>query len=336
MIMKYYFLLLSFGFLAFAFTQKTRTVGFYNVENLFDTLDGPNDDTEYLPSAKSEWNTAKYEEKLNHIRQVLLAMGKPIICGFSEVENRSVVQAIVSQQKAFKHYGVVHFDSPDARGIDVALIYDSVKLTLLASDRIRFVLPGEEKPSTRDILWAKFQYKKISFYVMVNHWPSRRGGTDESEVKRLAAARIATAFIDSLNVANRNHLMLHSKGASISQFAGATERIIFLGDLNDHPENNAPKMVAERLQPMITSESGPTKGTHYYNNEWGILDHIYVSNSLLEDPFGVKANSGVIHTFPFLMEEYKGVLQPKRTYAGSKYLGGFSDHLPVSIQVKMK
>jgi len=322
--------------LSLGFSQKLNTIGFYNVENLFDTLDGPNDDAEYLPSAKSEWNTAKYEEKLSHIRQVLLAMGKPLICGFSEVENRSVVQAIVSGQKDFKRYGVVHYDSPDARGIDVALLYDSVKLTLLESNRIRFTLPGEDKPTTRDILWAKFRYKKTSFYVMVNHWPSRRGGADESEVKRLAAARIATGFIDSLNVAKINALMAQTKGASISMFSGVTENIIFLGDLNDHPENSAPKMVVERLQPMITSESGPTKGTHFYNNEWGILDHIYVSKSLLNGKFGVKSNSGVIHTFPFVMEEYNGVTQPKRTYAGSKYLGGFSDHLPVSIQIKMK
>ncbi len=296
--------------------QKTRSIAFYNVENLFDTLDGPNDDAEFLPSAKNEWNNAKYQEKLSHIREVLLAMGKPLICGFSEVENAGVVRAIIAQQKDFKNYGVVHYESPDARGIDVAIIYDSSQLKLLASNTIRFILPGETKATTRDILWAQFQNKKQVFYVMVNHWPSRRGGTDESDVKRVAAAKIACQFIDSVQKSNGLPIVL-------------------LGDLNDYPDNTGPKLLDERLYPMITTASGPTKGTHYYNNEWGILDHIYVSPNFISSKKGVLKNSGVIHNFPFLMEEYKGVIQPKRTYGGTKYLGGYSDHLPVSIQVKL-
>ena len=317
-----------------SFSQKQKSIAFYNVENLFDTIDGPNDDTEFLPDAKSNWNTVKFEEKLAHIRQVLIAMGKPAICGFSEVENAQVVRAIIAGQKAFKHYGLVHYDSPDARGIDVALIYDSVKLKLLASNRIRFVLPNEENPTTRDILWAKFQSKKTTFYVMVNHWPSRRGGSDESDYKRVAAAQVACGFIDSLNQAKIQELLSKSKGGPVSNFASEKENIIFLGDLNDHPENHAPKLIEERLTPMIISSSGETKGTHFYDNEWGILDHIYVSSSFIGKKAGVIAASGKIHNFPFLMEEYKGNIQPKRTYAGSKYLGGYSDHLPVSIQIK--
>ena len=296
--------------------QKTRSIAFYNVENLFDTLDGPNDDAEFLPSAKNERNNAKYQEKLSHIREVLLAMGKPIICGFSEVENAGVVRAIIAQQKDFKNYGLVHFESPDARGIDVAMIYDSSQLRLLGSNNIRFILPGETKATTRDILWAQFQFKKQVFYVMVNHWPSRRGGTDESDVKRVAAAKIACQFIDSVQKSNGLPIVL-------------------LGDLNDYPDNTGPKLLDERLDPMITTASGPTKGTHYYNNEWGILDHIYVSPNFIGTKKGVLKNSGKIHNFPFLMEEYKGVIQPKRTYGGTKYIGGYSDHLPVSIQVKL-
>ena len=227
------------------------------------------------------------------------------------------MRSIIANQEAFKTYGIVHYESPDARGIDVALIYDSCKLTLIDSKAIRFVLPGETKPTTRDILWAQFKYKKQSFYVMLNHWPSRRGGTDESDDKRVVAAKIACNFIDSVQKANGYP-------------------IIFLGDLNDHPENNAPQLIDDRLDPMITKESGPTKGTHFYNNEWGILDHIYVSANFIGKKNGVVVNSGQIHNFPFLMEEYKGNIQPKRTYAGSKYLGGYSDHLPVSIQLNIK
>jgi len=299
------FIFIITSFVGNSLGQKNRAIAFYNVENLFDTLDGPNDDAEFLPAAKNQWNAARYEEKLSHIREVLLAMNKPLVCGFSEVENAGVVRAIIAQQKEFKNYGVVHYESPDARGIDVAMIYDSTLLQLLASNHIRFILPGETK------------YKKQPFYVMLNHWPSRRGGTDESDEKRVAAAKIACNFIDSVQKANGYP-------------------IIFLGDLNDHPENNAPKLIDERLDPMITKESGPTKGTHFYNNEWGILDHIYVSANFIGKKNGVIANSGQIHNFPFLMEEYKGNIQPKRTYAGSKYLGGYSDHLPVSIQLNIK
>jgi predicted extracellular nuclease len=295
--------------------QKTKRIAFYNVENLFDTIDGSNDDAEFLPSGENEWNTIKYEEKLSHIREVLLALGKPIVCGFSEVENAYVVRAIISNQKEFKNYGLVHYESPDARGIDVAMIYDSTQLSLLESNRIRFVLPGETKATTRDIIWALFQYKKQRFYVTVNHWPSRRGGAEQSDNKRVAAAKSACNFIDSV-IRTNNY------------------PIVLLGDLNDHPDNTAPKMVDERLDPMITAESGHTKGTHFYNNEWGILDHIYVTPSFISPKKGAIMASGKIHNLPFLMEEYKGNIQPKRTYAGSKYLGGYSDHLPVSIQVK--
>lgn len=310
--------------------QKNYKVGFYNVENLFDTIDGPNDDAEFLPQAKNEWNAFKYQEKLSHIREVLLAMGKPIIAGFSEVENSNVVRDIIKNQKEFKHYGIIHYESPDARGIDVVLIYDSVKLKLLQSNNIRFILPGEQKATTRDILWAKFKYKKSSFYVMVNHWPSRRGGSDESDVKRIAAANIAAHFIDSLNVA------ANRKVNSIVDSLQNSEKIIFLGDLNDYPDNTAPKIINARLTPMITSESGDTKGTHYYNNEWGVLDHIYVSPSFFIGKNHVVKNSGIIHNFPFIMETYKGHIQPKRTYVGTKYLGGYSDHLPVSIEIYLK
>ena len=315
--------------------QKTSRIAFYNVENLFDTIDNPNDDAEFLPGSKSEWNTQKYQEKLGHIREVLLAMNKPIIVGFSEIENAGVVRDIIRNQKAFKNYGLVHYESPDARGFDVALIYDSSKLKLLQSNHLRFNLPGEDKATTRDILWAQFGYKKSSFYVMVNHWPSRRSGTDESDAKRVAAAQVAAHFIDSINGLRIHKVIQALEGKPVSMAGNITENIIFLGDLNDHPENNAPKIIDERLDPMIKKESGPTQGTHFYNNEWGILDHIYVSTSFYGKT-KVVPNSGMIHNFPFLMEEYKGNIQPKRTYAGTKYLGGYSDHLPVSIDLLLR
>ncbi len=331
-------LFIAFVMLTFAAqisAQKTSRIAFYNVENLFDTIDNPNDDAEFLPGSKSEWNTQKYQAKLGHIREVLLAMNKPIIAGFSEIENAGVVRDIIRNQKAFKNYGLVHYESPDARGIDVALIYDSSKLKLLQSNHLRFNLPGEDKATTRDILWAQFGYKKSSFYVMVNHWPSRRSGTDESDAKRVAAAQVAAHFIDSINGLRIQKVIQALEGKPVSMAGYVAENIIFLGDLNDHPENNAPKIIDERLDPMIKKESGPTQGSYFYNNEWGILDHIYTSTRFYGKT-KVVPNSGMIHNFPFLMEEYKGNIQPKRTYAGTKYLGGYSDHLPVSIDIFLR
>lgn len=298
------------------FAQKSVRIAFYNVENLFDTIDGENDDAEFLPGGKNNWDTQKFNEKITHIREVLLALKKPIITGFSEIENYSVVRKIISH-KDFKNYGIVHYESPDARGIDVAMIYDSAKLTLLESGKIRFVLPGEQKATTRDILWAKYQSKKSIFYVTVNHWPSRRGGADDTDVKRVKAAETVGHFIDSLLNLDPN------------------SKIILLGDLNDHPENNSVQLLNKTLAPMITKSSGEFGGSYNYNNEWGILDHILISKGLSNGKPSIIKDSGKIHSFPFLIEEYKGQLVPKRTYAGNKYLGGYSDHLPVSINIKL-
>ena len=142
--------------------QKTSTIAFYNVENLFDTIDGTNDDAEFLPSAKNAWNSIRYMEKLKHIREVLNTAEKPLIAGFCEIENADVVRDIYMNQKDFKSYALVHHDSKDARGIDVAMIYDKSKLTLVSDGIIRFVLPGDSLPSSRDILWAKFKHKSES------------------------------------------------------------------------------------------------------------------------------------------------------------------------------
>ena len=294
--------------------QNNRGIAFYNVENLFDTIDGSNDDAEFLPEGKNNWNSQKYFEKLQHIRQVLNSMGKPLVVGFSEIENASVVREIIKTDD-FSSYGLVHFESPDARGIDVALIYDSTKLKLLQSGNIRFILPGETKATTRDIIWAQYQHKKTSFYVMVNHWPSRRGGADDSEIKRLKAAEIGAHFIDSL-------LQKDPK-----------TKIVFLGDLNDHPTDKAPQIIEKLLTPLITPKSGAFGGSYNYNNEWGVLDHIYVSKGMLEGHFKTNISAGSIHSFPYLIEEYKGNKVPFRTYGGTKYLGGYSDHFPVSISI---
>lgn len=296
--------------------KKSESIAFYNVENLFDTQDGPNDDAEFLPEAKNQWSKERYEEKLSHIRKVLGDLSYPMLVGFCEIENEGVLKALISGDQNLSNFGTVHYESPDARGIDVGFIYNKSKLSVLSSGKIRFTLPGDSEPKSRDIVWGKFLSKKDTLFALVNHWPSRR--TDDSEPKRIKAAESARVFIDSVLKVNPN------------------AKIVFMGDLNDHPSDKAPQLISAKLNPMISKACGEFGGTHQYKNEWDVLDHIMVSPGFQKGKLKALANSGKIHSFPYLIEEYKGNKQPFRTYVGAKYLGGYSDHLPVSIQVKMK
>ena len=309
---KYLLALLIFVLFHTALAQQTQTIAFYNVENLFDTIDGPNDDAEFLPSAESKWNASKYEAKIAHIRQVMADLNMPMVMGVCEIENKSVLTDLIGNDK---RYGIVHYDSPDARGIDAAMLYRKDLLKLKGSGNIRFTLPGDYIPTSRDIVWAKYQYKKEYLYVMVNHWPSRRGGAEESAARRLTAAQYATQFIDSI------------------QRSEPKAKIILMGDLNDHPQDAAPQLIASKLTPQITKASGTFGGSYNYKNEWEIIDHIFVSNNAFNGTVALQKESGTIHNFPYLLTEYKGQTVPNRTYAGPKYLGGYYDHLPVSIKV---
>ncbi|MFM8595971.1 MAG: endonuclease/exonuclease/phosphatase family protein [Flavobacteriales bacterium] len=309
---KYSLTLLFLLIFQLAFAQQIHQIAFYNVENLFDTIDGPNDDAEFLPSAQSEWNSVKYQEKLQHIRQVMASLDMPIVMGVCEIENKAVLVDLIGKDN---RYDVVHFESPDARGIDVGLLYRKDILKLKDAGKIRFVLPGDSIPSTRDIVWAQFQYKKEQLFVIVNHWPSRRGGTEESAPRRLAAAQQAAQLIDRI------------------QHDNPKAKIIFMGDLNDHPQDVGPQLIAQKLIPQITKSSNSFGGSYNYKNEWDVLDHMMVSSNAFDGKIQIMKESGHIHTFPYLLTEYKGQIVPNRTYAGTKYLGGYSDHLPVSIQV---
>lgn len=299
-------------------TEK-RSIAFYNVENLFDTLDSPDtDDAEFLPDAKNQWNGERYQEKIAHINQVITEIDEPLIMGFCEIENRNVVADIVNGGELKGTHGVVHFESSDARGIDNAIIYDSTKLKLIESGFIRFAMPDGDGP-TRDIVWANFGYKNENIYVMVNHWPSRRGGEVESEPKRLIAATAAAHFIDSLQSLDKK------------------AQIVFMGDLNDYPTDRAPQMISERLKPLITAESGEFCGSNNYRGEWNILDHIMVSKTTTKKKgLGVPKKSGEIHSPDFLLTTYKDEIVPFRTYGGGNYLKGYSDHLPVSVTVELR
>ena len=215
-------------------------------------------------------------------------------------------------------FDIVHYESLDQRGIDNALVYDSTLFKLDDSGIIRFDMPEPSSPS-RDIVWAKLIHSEDTIFTLVNHWPSRRGGQLKSEPKRLVAANAAKEFIDSLIEVNKNY------------------KILFMGDLNDYPNNRGPQMIEEVLCPQITQKSGEFGGSHSYRGEWNVLDHIYVSKSFFKSgSVAAKKKSGKIHSPAFLKSTYKGNIVPNRTYGGRKYLGGYSDHFPVTIQLELK
>lgn len=298
--------------------QKTERIAFYNVENLFDTINGPNNDEEFLPKGKKEWNSERYNTKIDHINQIICGLKTPMLMGLCEIENKDVIEDIIRNNKKLKHYKPIHFNSLDARGIDVGLIYNTKKLTLLDKGLIRFNLPEQDTPTSRDILWAKLSYKNEVFYTMVNHWPSRRGGTEKSAPKRIKAATKAKGFIDSLLSIDIN------------------TKVILMGDLNDYPSNRSVTKLQEIMTSCITKESNQYGGTNSYRGQWNILDHIMISNGFQNMKLRIKPESGKIYSPDYLISEYKGNKVPFRTYGGSKYLEGYSDHLPVYIELSLK
>lgn len=293
--------------------KETYSIGFYNTENLFDTINQANDDEEFLPDGKNQWTGERYVEKIKKINRVLDSMNNAILVGFCEIENRQVLQDLIDGSSERKSFEIIHQDSPDNRGIDVGMIYNPEVLKPLKSGILRFQI-DTDTPNTRDILWGKFLHKKDTLFAIINHWPSRRGGEEASEPNRLRASYNATKFIDSvMNVSPKS-------------------KIIFMGDLNDYPTNNSVKAIEKRLTPMITTQSGKFGGTYNYRGDWEIMDHIFISPNSLEKGLHFIQNSEILSN-DFLITKYKGDLVPKRNYAGDKYLDGYSDHLPVRVKV---
>jgi endonuclease/exonuclease/phosphatase family metal-dependent hydrolase len=312
--------ILLFSFIlssASLFAQKNAQVVFYNVENLFDTLDTPNQaDEEYLPTAEKNWNSEKYWEKIAHINKVMNEFDNIALMGVCEIENKAVLDDVVKGQK--QKLKIAHFESADERGIDVGLMYNKKIFCLKKKGILRFTLTVKGEPkATRDILYVELKHKKERIHVVVNHWPSRYGGAEESEPSRLLASETAKKYIDSV--------------LTIDPQA----KIIFMGDLNDYPSNKSVENIMEKLTPMITQTSGSKGGSHSYKNEWNILDHMLISPGM-ENTGGMQAitHSGKINEFEYLLETWKGNVVPLRTYVGSKYLGGYSDHLPVSFEIQ--
>ena len=308
-------------------------VVFYNVENLFDIENDPDTfDDEFTPDSTKNWTQERYDKKLKDLAHVLSAVvgdGLPEAFGLCEIENRKVVEDLVKTDSlAVRKYVVVHEDSPDKRGIDVAFVYDSMVMEELYHEKLRYGFAFEPETTTRDILYVKTLSNKDTLHFFVNHWPSRRGGQEASEPKRLKAATVLRTKIDSI--------LLKDK----------TAKVIAMGDFNDYPNNSSMTEVmncepgaGQFLTNLTYSFQENGLGTYNYKGEWGMLDQFIVSDGLLRSAEGFTTTDTSVHVFKedWLLYFKEGKEPtPSRTYGGPNYYGGYSDHLPISLTLHLE
>lgn len=310
-------------------TNNSVRVVFYNIENLFDTIADANvADEEFLPNAAKNWNSIKYYSKVANMAKAIRAVGgwqAPEIVGLAEIENRSVMLSL-AKHNALKNanYQIVHFDSPDPRGIDVGLLYNADLVNVLYAEPIKINMPNSR---TRDILYAKLLvHNTDTLHLFVNHWSSRSGGQQESEHKRIAAAQTLKSKTDSIHK--------HVKNPAI----------LVMGDFNDSPTNSSLQLLTdEKITGSLVNLMAllpKTEGSHKYKGVWDYLDQIVVSKSLVNQSknFHVVNGSAYIFKQDFLVEvdDRYGDVYPKRTWKGDFFIGGYSDHFPVFCDLSFK
>ncbi|MCO6478599.1 MAG: endonuclease/exonuclease/phosphatase family protein [Phaeodactylibacter sp.] len=335
--LSFLFFLSLLSLQAFAQQQyKVGLIGFYNFENLFDTLDAPDvRDEEFTPTGSNLWNTEKYLEKLHNLSRVVSELGTSItpdgvsILGVSEVENRKVLEDFVKQPLIRdRNYQVVHHDSPDERGIDVALLYNPKYFEVLGTKAMPLIIYRDsgERDYTRDVFLVSGLYDGEPLHIMVNHWPSRSGGEAASQPFRNAAAMICKAAADSL--------MREDPYA----------KVIIMGDLNDDPISPSVKKILNAQREKESVRRGGLYnpmynlfkkgiGTLAYRDAWSLFDQILLSYGFVSKRAeGYKYYKVFVHNEPYLLQssgQYAGY--PFRTFGGGAYLGGYSDHFAVYV-----
>lgn len=328
-----FFLVLSLSGFASAKAQlfDTLFVAFWNVENLFDTVDDPQkNDEDFLPEGKLKWTKERFDEKCLNLAKAIRAMNDgrgPDIIGLAEVENKFVLETLTSKYLLDLNYKIAHLESPDERGIDVALLFRGrcAKSITITGHTVR--LPDNNP--TRLILQVDLLCKKketATFFI--NHWPSRRGGEEKSEINRVTAASVLKAQTQKLLKSQKN------------------AHIIIMGDFNDEPANISIRDTLGAAPFACSAENSPSElynlawekkqageGTLKYRDNWNMLDQIIVSKSLLSGKFKYICNSFAIFK-PFFLVTQTGKYKdsPAPFYGGERYLGGYSDHFPVTAK----
>jgi len=306
------------------------TLAFYNLENLFDTFDDAyTHDNDFLPSSQRQWTEKRYRKKVKKLGSVISQIGSktankpPVLIGLAEVENRLVVDDLInSPSLKNSQYDLVHYDSPDERGIDVALIYNKKCFEVIHSEIFSLDLFDEDgsRDYTRDILLVEGLLNNEKISVLVNHWPSRREGVELTEPARMIASHKAVEIITTLNTRDEN------------------AKVIVMGDFNDNPLNNSIKNLVQShdLYNPMSNLSTYTRGSLNHRKEWNLFDQILFTTNFFEYGKGKHGFSRVDIFDKAFLKQYKGKYKgnPFRTYAGYKYKGGFSDHFPVYLHLK--
>ncbi len=318
--------------------QEQYRIVSYNVENLFDYKnDSTTNDDEFTPQGQRAWNYEKYQKKLSRISKVIAAIGEgqpPFAIGLCEIENEKVLTDLTRYSPLkMLNYQFVHFESPDRRGIDTGLLYQRTLFRPFHSEPIAVRFKNYPNSTTRDILYVAGLFCGTdTLHIFVCHFPSRLGGELQSESKRCDAATTLKAKTDSISTSSPN------------------AKIVIMGDFNDYPNNKSMSEILKARMPeegeIIPSElynltkrldENPNIGTHKHQAEWGILDQIIVSGALLVTENGLSTTpiSAKIFSADFLLENDEKYLnkKPFRTYVGFKYNDGFSDHLPIFLDL---
>ncbi len=332
---QYVFYLLLFTISGCSQTKQytQHTIAFYNVENLFDTINNPKkNDDEFTPESIKRWNTEKYNDKVENIAKAIRMIGAdekntftPTIIGLCEVENRQVIEDVIySKYLKDLGYEIIHFESPDSRGIDVALVYQKQHFFPLKKSKHQLLLHKSNGYTsyTRDQLLVTGLLDKEEIHIIVNHWPSRVGGENKSKPKRIAAAQLNRKIVDSL--------------LSINPQA----KIITMGDFNDGPNDYSIQDVLKAsgqkeapsglYNPMYVLSEQKGLGTLAYRDTWELFDQIIISKAFLKrDYTGFQFRTVQIVNPPSLRQpqgRYKGY--PLRN---TDTKAGYSDHFPVYI-----
>ncbi len=316
----------------------TLFVASWNLENLFDTVDDPNKvDEEFLPGSKKDWNNDRLEKKLSNLARVIHSMNNnkgPDILGVCEVEHEILLKKMISEYLPEINYQTAYKESPDERGIDNGLIFNADKFRLISVSADTVHLNNNEK--TRLILNVNLLLKtsKDTIRLFINHWPSRYGGAEETEIKRNEAASTLKKTVDNYLRQNGN------------------SKIFIMGDFNDEPSNES---ILKTLNAQSFKCYNPTspqnnpnndillnlayeefkkgEGTYKYRDDWNMLDQMIISENLINGRIKYICDSFNIYKPYFMVTQsgkYKGTAYP--TYGGNNYLGGFSDHFPITAK----
>lgn len=296
---------------------------FYNVENFFDISDDSlKEDNEFLPNGLMRWNIKRYYNKQNSLYKTIIAAGEwnpPEVIAFCEVEHRQILEDLCNKSYLTKFsYDIIHEESPDRRGIDVCLIFRKDQVKLIHSE---YLIPNNGQLFTsRSVLYAEFGIDEDTIHLFANHWPSRRGGILAGDKTRHNIASMVRVKVDSITDGNHN------------------SKIIIMGDLNCGPDDEIlTEFKASDLINLSDSLNSKGIGTYRYAGSWEMIDQAIVTTSLLNAMNGISTRPGFLRVFKpdFLLQKdpkYPG-LSPFPTYRGYKYAGGYSDHLPILLDL---